>query len=238
MRAAIPRGASTTLARVAPQLLLAELLLGATVLGLDIRRRVVDLRRDLDGREARRRLPRVLQHVRPEDLAVPDVLDQRHVDGVQVRVGVPVLEQVRDELGREGGCARDDARVVVAVEEGVGEGYAFDAADGGFHGAADGAAREAEDGRAVASVVGTRDHEVDGAPAREVVVQSDLHAGCRRAVDEDPFFFGRVCGERVRGRGAGVGEAAVDDLEGRGSVVGWLDGFTDEVRFADPWGWW
>lgn len=176
VRAAIPRGAGTPLARIAPQLLVAQPLLCAAVLGLDVGSGVVDFGRDLDGGEARGRFPRVLEHVGPEDFPGSDVFDQRHVDGVKMGIRVPIGEQVRDEFGREGRRAGDDARVVVAVEEGVREGYAFDAADGGFHGAADGAAREAEDGCAVAAVVGARDYEVDGPAAGEVVVEPDLHA--------------------------------------------------------------
>ena len=86
-------------------------------------------------------------------------------------------------------CLGDQRRVVVAAIECVGERNGFALADGGFHGAADGAARQAKEGGAVAAVIGAGDDEVDGREVLEKVVESELGAGCRGAVDENPFFF-------------------------------------------------
>lgn len=157
-------------AAIAAQLLLAELLLLPADLGLDVAGRLVGLGRHLDDLEARAALPRVLQHVGPQDLAGPDILHQRHVDAVQVRVGVPVVEEVLDQARAELRRPRYNRRVVVAVEEGVRQRDAAEAAHGCLHGAANGAAREREHGGAVAPIVGPRDDQVDGPARREVVV--------------------------------------------------------------------
>jgi hypothetical protein len=55
-----------------------------------------------------------------------------------------------------------------------------------------------------------------------------------RTVYQHPFFVFGVCGEWLGRSGAGVVEAAVDGLEGRGAEVGRFYGFADEVGFAYP----
>lgn len=113
---------------------------------------------------------------------------------------------------------------MVAVEEGIGEGDRLNAADSGFHCATDGAGAEGEDGRAVAPIVGARDDEVDGAAGREVVVEADLYARGGCGIDQDPFFFGAVGGQRCVMCRTVVREATVGgSLQRRRAVVSWFD---------------
>lgn len=190
---------------------------------------------DLDLLERAPALPPILQHVRPQDLALLHALDQRHVDRVQVHVILPVLVQPIDDLHRLCTRSRDDFRIVVTVEEGIRQRDGLDAADGRLHRTAYRARAQTKHGGRVPAVVWTRHDEIDGTSLLEVVVQANLHAAGGRAVDEDPFLISAAVRQRLGG-----GDAAV--IEGVGRVpsqgtraeVGWFHSLADDVGFADP----
>lgn len=188
----------------------------------------------LNLRERTPALPVILQRVRVHHLRPLDTLHQRHVDRVQVHAVVPVRGQVLDQAQRGARRRRDDARVVFAREEGVGEGEGAGAADGGLHGATDGAARQAEQRGRVAAVVGARDDEVDGPAVLEEVEEAQLGGGGGRAVDEDPFFFFVVFSAGIPG-GTGLGvRGPVVLVQGAGAEVRRFDDLRGEVGFGDP----
>ena len=120
-----------------------------------------------------------------------------------VKREVSLASSCKKNGGQEAPCSECEGRkeilrtrVVVAVEEGVGQRDGFDAAHGGFHGPADCAAGEAEHRCAIPPIVWTGDDEVDRAARGEVVVETDLDAGGWCAVYEYPFVF-------LRGGGGG-----------------------------------
>lgn len=149
-----------------------------------------------------------------------------------------------NQLHRHARRARDDLGVVVAREEGVGEGNGTGPAHGGLHGPADGAARQAEERGGVAAVVGAGNDEVDGAPVLEEVEEAELGGGGGGAVDEDPFLvFLAVLAFSLAAAGIALVTGAKTGLDMRGPVVlvqgagaevGGLDDLGGEMGFGDP----